>query len=93
MTVYVCALCVNVCGNSVCKLGNRQKAISSQMSRPSPRWWNYTRFPLSLCFSLFLSQARGQIGATAAGLCHCHSNAGSEPSLQPLPQLMATPDP
>ena len=27
------------------------------------------------------SQARGLIGATAAGLCHRHSNAGSEPSL------------
>ena len=24
------------------------------------------------------SQARGQIGATPAGLCHRHSNAGSE---------------
>ena len=24
-------------------------------------------------------QARGQIGATAAGLCHSHSNAGSKP--------------
>ena len=27
------------------------------------------------------SQARGQIGATAAGLCHSHSNAGLEPHL------------
>ena len=24
------------------------------------------------------SQARGQIGATATGLCHTHSNTGSE---------------
>ena len=41
------------------------------------------------------SQARGQIGATAkaAGLCHNHSNVGSEPHLQPTPQLMVTPDP
>ena len=37
------------------------------------------------------SQARGQIGATAAGLCH--SNTGSEPHLRPIPQLTATPDP
>ena len=29
------------------------------------------------------SQVRGGIEATAAGLCHSHSNAGSEPSLQP----------
>ena len=27
------------------------------------------------------SQAKGQIGAIATGLCHSHSNAGSEPSL------------
>ena len=35
----------------------------------------------------------GLIGATSAGLHHSHSNAGSEPRLQPTPQLMATPDP
>ena len=28
------------------------------------------------------------IGATAAGLHHSHSNMGSEPHLQPTPQLM-----
>ena len=39
------------------------------------------------------SQARGLIGAVAAGLCQSHSNAGSQPRLQPTPQLMATPDP
>ena len=33
------------------------------------------------------SQARGQIGASAAGLHHSHSKAGSEPSLQPTSQL------
>ena len=27
------------------------------------------------------SQARGQIGAVAAGLCHSHSNTKSEPCL------------
>ena len=37
------------------------------------------------------SQARGQIGAAAAGLRQSHSNAGSEPHLRP--KLMATPDP
>ena len=36
------------------------------------------------------SQARGQIGAAAAGLRHSHSNAGSELHLQPTPQLTAT---
>ena len=39
------------------------------------------------------SQARGPIGAVAADLPLSHSNAVSEPSLQPTPQLMATPDP
>ena len=35
------------------------------------------------------SQARGRIGATAAGLHHSHSNARPEPCLQPTPQLVA----
>ena len=39
------------------------------------------------------SQARGQIGAVAAGLRQSHSNARSEPHLQPTPQLTAMPDP
>ena len=39
------------------------------------------------------SQARGLIGAVTAGLHHSYSNSGSEPRLQPTPQLMATPDP
>ena len=39
------------------------------------------------------SQARGQIRATAAGLHHSYSNAGSEPRLQPMLELSATPDP
>ena len=39
------------------------------------------------------TQARGQIAATAAGLQHSRSNAGSKPYKQPVPQLTATPDP
>ena len=39
------------------------------------------------------SQAKGLIGATAVNLRHSHRNARSEPSLQPTPQLTATPDP
>ena len=39
------------------------------------------------------SQARDPIGAVAAGLHHSHSNARSEPRLQPTPQLMAVLDP
>ena len=39
------------------------------------------------------SQARGRIGTTATSLCQSHSNEGSEPCLQPTPQLTAVPDP
>ena len=35
------------------------------------------------------SQARGPIGATAAGLCHSHSSARSKPGMQPTPQITA----
>ena len=38
-------------------------------------------------------QARGWIGATAAGLHHRHSNAKSELHLQTIPKLVATPCP
>ena len=38
------------------------------------------------------SQARGRNGAIATGLCQSHSNVGSEPRLQPTPQLTATLD-
>ena len=39
------------------------------------------------------TQARDRIGAAAAGLHHSHSKAGSEPHLQPTPQLTAIQDP
>ena len=39
------------------------------------------------------SQARGQIGAVAIGLCQSHSNTGSQPRVRPTPQLVAMPDP
>ena len=39
------------------------------------------------------SQARGLIGAIAAGLHQSLSNSGSEPCLPPALQLTATPDP
>ena len=39
------------------------------------------------------TQARGLMGATAAGQHHSHSNAGSESCLRPTSQLTATPDP
>ena len=45
---------------------------------------------LCVCVAYGGSQARGQIGAVAASLQHSHSNAGSEPCLQPIPELTET---
>ena len=39
------------------------------------------------------SQASGLIRAVAAGLHHSHSQARSKPHLQPIPLLLAMPDP
>ena len=39
------------------------------------------------------SQARGQTRATAPGPHHSHSNAESEPHLQPVPQVTVLSDP
>ena len=39
------------------------------------------------------SQCRGPIEPVASSLHHSHSSAGSEPCLQPTPQLMAMQDP
>ena len=63
--------------------------------------WKLCTLCLQLFFGLFMaapmafgdSQTMGRIGAVAAGLCHSHSNAGSEPRLQPTPQLAAMLDP
>ena len=43
-------------------------------------------FFLAAPLAYWTSQARSLIGAIAAGLCHSHSNTGSEPHLQPIPQ-------
>ena len=63
-------------------------------------WWVFFFFFFAFFFFLRAtavayggSQARGLIGAAAAGLHHSHSNAGSELHLRSTPQLMATPDP
>ena len=74
-----------------------------------PHTWLKALLLLSVFFCLFVclfvlpfrasptayggSQARGRIGAVAAGLRQSHSNTGPEPRLQPTPQLTATLDP
>ena len=60
-----------------------------------------SRTCLSLVFSLHKaasvaygsSQAKGRTGTVAAGLHHSHSNARSQPPVQPTPHLMAELDP
>ena len=79
-----------------------------QGSNLYPHGYQSDSFPLhhhgTLFFFFFLllaapaayggSQARGSIGATAAGLHHSHSNAGSESCVQDAHHsLTATPDP
>ena len=63
------------------------------------RTWEMIIFSLSLSFFFFVFlsfraalvayggfQARGRIGAVAAGLCHSHGNMGSKPRLRPTPR-------
>ena len=81
--VFTCSPCVSVC-LSLC---------------PHVPYFHFFKFILFFIFLLFRaapmahggSQARGPIRAVATSLCHSHSNARSEPRLQPTPQLMATP--
>ena len=65
----------------------------------APKGLYYYFFNLFFVSLLFLwaasaayggSQARGPIGAVATSLRQSHSNSGSEPHLQPKPQLTAT---
>ena len=75
-------------------------AIPSIYKSPFPGS-STTHFPIFFIFLFFRaapsvyggSQAKGQIGAAAAGLCHSHSNARSQAHLQATPQLTATLDP
>ena len=61
--------------------------------RPSFFFFSFSCFFRAAPTAYEGSQAKGQIGATDAGLQHSHSNTGSKPHLGPTPQLMATPDP
>ena len=65
--------------------------------------WSIQEEDITIFFGLFAiswaavtayggSQASGRIGAVAASLRQSHSNSGSEPCLQPTPQLTAMPD-
>ena len=90
-------------------IGGSEKMLLSFMSESVWPVFSSKRFMVSGLFFFFLSlfllflwaapaayggsQARGRIGAVAAGLRQSYSNTGSEPRLQPTPQLTATPDP
>ena len=56
-------------------------------------FWSFVFFFRAASKAYGGSQARGLIRAIAAGLHHSHSNARSEPCLQPPPQLTTTLDP
>ena len=75
--------------------------IGRNSQLPIPPWGAQGLDPINVyIFWLFFratpeayggSQARGQIGATAASLHHSYSNARSKLFLWPIPQLIATP--
>ena len=76
-------------------------ADSPNISKGKPIITDSFLFLFFFVFLLFLraapaayggSQARGPIGTAAASLRQSHSKVGSEPRLQPTPQLTATPD-
>ena len=81
--------------------GQRDEKCISQSPREPLTQTNGEMSSLFFLFFVFLGthpwhmevprgfQDRGGIRAAAAGLHHSHSNARSEPSLQPTPQLMA----
>ena len=69
-------------------------AVTSPNPEPTAPRENATFLMYSCFLRLFsAAQARDQIRAAAASLCHSHSNVGSMPHLQPPPQLTATPEP
>ena len=69
-------------------------AYTTATTKPDPSQFFFFLFAISWAAPAAYggSQARGRIGAVATGLHQGHSNAGSEPRLQPTSQLTATPD-
>ena len=63
------------------------------LSLPTLVWSRYSFIFRVAPVAYVTSQARGRIGAVAAGLHHSHSKAGSEQHLWLTLQLTATPDP
>ena len=88
--------------HSYCREVRRCKWAKMRKSKITVFKWKllsmylFTSFSIYL-FSLFRAasvaygsfQARGRIGAAAAGPSHSHSNAGSKLHRQPTPQLVA----
>ena len=71
-----------------------RKSVVWDLPTPPPAAVADTFFFFRATLSAYASsQARGQIEAAAASLCHSHSNTGSELGLQPTLQLTAMLDP
>ena len=86
--IWRSSLDVEFGSSEVCRrLGGEGRTASEPTDMPMP----FLSFPITYSFFFFFSratpmahggsQARGLIGAVAAGLCHNHSNAESEPCL------------
>ena len=85
---------IHVVMQKVCCVGRKSQVRQAQAQgegqeqlSDTPQAWH----PRALPAAYGSSQARGRIGAAA--IVQYHSHTGSEPRLQPIPQLMATRDP
>ena len=78
--------------NTFLSFRTMDSTILSSLKFSSSSFFFFFAFSWATPVAYVGSQARGPIGAAATGLRQSHSNAGSEPHLQPTPQLTATPD-
>ena len=83
------------CGSSQARDQTCATAVTAQKLRSFFFFFFFGLFGFSGAASAAYggSQARGGMGAIAAGLLQSHSNEGSELCLRPTPQHTAMPDP
>ena len=104
--MYLCvSVCLSVCSVQQLNVGSQfpdqgwNPGCSGETWNPNKAHQGTPMFFVCLFVLPFFtatyggSEARGRIGAVAAGLRQSHSNTRTEPHLRPTPQLTATPDP